>query len=140
MPHWFEPNMQLSRWVKRQRYQFKLRKAGKGCTLTDERIEALKRAGFVWDSHSNVWEERFNELCEFKKKHGHCSITFDKHRTSNRALASWVKHQRRQHKLAKLGEPSHMTPERIAKLERIGFQWSVKHGRKPVSEHSVVGV
>jgi hypothetical protein len=133
--------MQLSRWVKRQRYQYKLRKAGKPSTLTDARIEALKSAGFIWDSHSNVWVARYNDLRAFEKENGHCNVAFDKRAGSGQhnALASWVKHQRRQCKLLQLGEPSHMTPERMNNLDRLGFQWRLKNGRRTPTASSVDG-
>jgi hypothetical protein len=143
VPHWFEPNMQLSRWVRRQRYQYKLRKAGRPSTLTDARIDALQSAGFIWDSHSNVWIVRYTDLRAFKKENGHCNVSFDKRAEStgqHNALASWVKHQRRQCKLLQLREPSHMTHERMTKLDRLGFQWRVKNGRRPQTTSSVGGV
>jgi hypothetical protein len=53
VPNLYEPNIQLSNWVRRQRYQYKLRKAGKPSTLTDARIEALQSAGFIWEMLAN---------------------------------------------------------------------------------------
>jgi hypothetical protein len=38
----------LGLWVKNQRTQYRLRKEGKHSTLTDERMSALKEAGFQW--------------------------------------------------------------------------------------------
>ncbi len=51
-------NASLYQWVKRQRYQYKLKKAGQYSTLTDERESALEQLGFVWDPHSAFLEER----------------------------------------------------------------------------------
>jgi hypothetical protein len=41
----------LATWVKRQRYQYKLREEGNKSNLTDERIRALDELGFVWVSY-----------------------------------------------------------------------------------------
>jgi hypothetical protein len=131
VPHRYQPNMQLSRWVKRQRYQYKLRKAGRPHTMTDARIEALQKAGFIWDSHSNVWVGRHNDLRAFEKENGHCNVAFNEHAGSGQhnALARWVKHQRSQYKLLLLGKPTNMTPERKNKLDHLGFQWRIKDGK-----------
>uniref|UniRef100_A0A7S4I127 Helicase-associated domain-containing protein n=1 Tax=Odontella aurita TaxID=265563 RepID=A0A7S4I127_9STRA len=45
---WTPAHPQLARWVKRQRYQYKLMSEGKRSTTTEERIRELERAGFVW--------------------------------------------------------------------------------------------
>jgi len=85
----------LAHWVKRQRCQHKIRKAGGYSTLSDERKKMLDDLGFCWDSHRGAWEERFSHLREFKAKHGHCHVpsTYP----PNQSLAIWVKCQRRQH-------------------------------------------
>jgi hypothetical protein len=57
-----QQNVALARWVKRQRYQCKLKLEGKSSTMTDERIQALESIGFVWDSQGASWYERFNDL------------------------------------------------------------------------------
>lgn len=119
-------NLRLARWVKRQRYQYKLLKEGKLSNMTPDRVKALEEIGFVWDSHTSTWEERLQELKEFKKAHSHCNvpITFQ----PNPKLAAWVKCQRRQYKLFVDGESSNMTEKRIHKLESIGFEWRVRKG------------
>jgi hypothetical protein len=74
VPHCYPKNPALSRWVKRQRYQHKLKTEGKSSTMADERIEQLEKIGFVWDSHSSGWVERFNELRAFRERAGHCNV------------------------------------------------------------------
>ena len=128
----------LSKWVKRQRYQYKLKHkkpvetpATSGgdedasttttttSTLTDERQEALERIGFVWHSHESAWEERYEELCTFHNANGHCNVPTLY--PENTALPLWLQSQRRQYRLFMKGERSFMTEERIAKLSSIGF-------------------
>ena len=58
VPNVWDENNRLAFWVKRQRYQYKLKKQGHHSTLSDAREQALERLGFVWDSHKAIWEER----------------------------------------------------------------------------------
>lgn len=112
-------NPSLAHWVKRQRHQYRAKKERKHSTLTAERERLLEELGFVWDSHASGWEERLNELRDFKDKHGHCRVP--KTYAENPQLAIWVKCQRRQFKLYSEGKDSNMTNERIHKLKRLGF-------------------
>jgi hypothetical protein len=124
VPHSYTQNPALSRWVKRQRYQYKLRVENKTSTMTEERVAALERIGFVWDSHVAAWDERRSELIEYKRTYGHCNVPSNY--PSNRQLAVWVKRQRRQYKFFLAGKPSSMTDDRIASLESIGFEWELR--------------
>eukprot|EP00980_Cylindrotheca_fusiformis_P016441 scaffold4902_cov115-Cylindrotheca_fusiformis.AAC.2 len=124
VPHNYEENPILSRWIKRQRYQYKLRQEGKTSTLTASRIQQLEAIGFVWDSHAAAWEERLNELKLYSLRHGHCNVPSTC--TVYPQLATWVKCQRRQFKLLCAGKKSNITPERISALEDVGFQWDIQ--------------
>jgi hypothetical protein len=124
VPNAFPENPALAQWVKRQRYQFKLKKESKRSTMSDERVRALDEIGFVWDSHSAVWEERLTELIQYKQATGHCNVP--SRYAENRQLAVWVKRQRRQHKFFCESKPSSMTDERISSLEAIGFEWDLR--------------
>jgi len=92
--------------------------------LSDDREEKLNEVGFLWDIRLTAWEERFAELVEFKKIHGNCNVPISCQDFSK--LGTWVKCQRRQWKLRQSGHQSSMSPERIAKLEGIGFTWEVR--------------
>lgn len=92
--------------------------------MSDERVQALGEIGFIWDSHRAIWDERLHELIEYKQATGHCNIP--SRYAANRQLAVWVKRQRRQHKFYTEGKPSSMTPERIHRLESIGFEWDLR--------------
>ena len=120
VPHNWSGNRSLAQWVKRQRYQYKLKKEGRHSTLTDERLRVLEEMGFVWSSHRASWEERFNDLAEFSEVNGHCNVpsTYPE----NHQLSVWVKCQRRQYKLLRQGNrASTMTKERIVRLTSLGF-------------------
>jgi hypothetical protein len=122
VPISWQPNIPLALWVKRQRQQYQLKnKENKHSTLTDERQEALETLGFVWESRGIAWEEKYAELCAFNDLHGHCIIAHHFPKTST--LAIWVKCQRRQFKLLSDNRKSSITPERIIRLNRLGFNW-----------------
>jgi len=97
--------------------------------MTIERINALERIGFVWDSHGAGWMERYNELQEYAKKYGSCNVSSSYISFHGSQLSSWVKCQRRQYKMFKEGSATNMTADRIAKLERIGFEWELRRPR-----------
>jgi hypothetical protein len=127
VPNNFPVNPPLAQWVKRQRYQYKLKQQSKRSTMSDERVQALEEIGFVWDSHSACWDEKLEELLQFREVHGHCNVP--SRYAENRQMAVWVKRQRRQYKFYFESKPSSMTEERIAILEGLGFQWDLRGKR-----------
>ena len=87
VPHTYDPNPQLARWVKRQRRQYKLMQTGKTSTMTPERVAILEEAGFVWDSHEVSWREKVQELVQYREKHGDCLVPSSYR--DNPQLATW---------------------------------------------------
>jgi hypothetical protein len=124
VPHGYKKDPALARWAKRQRYQYKLFQGNKASTMTEERIAALEKLGFVWDSHSALWDERYNELKEFVQSNRNANVpsTYP----ANPKLAIWVKCQRRQHKLLVACQPSNMTMARVGLLNELGFIWEIR--------------
>jgi len=114
----------LCKWVRRQRYQYNLLRQNKGSSMTLDRIKLLKEIGFVWDSREVLWQERLGELIDFKEEYSNCDVPSVYQ--PNPQLGSWVKCQRRQHKIFLQGKPSNMTEERKAILEKYGFQWKAR--------------
>ena len=68
--------------------------------------------------------ERYNELVEFQREHGHCNVP-DKY-SANAALGNWVTNQRSRYRNLKNGNKPAITPTRVELLEKLGFQWSVR--------------
>jgi len=124
VPHTYPENPTLARWVKRQRYQYKLFQQKEPSSMTQERIDLLANVGFVWHSHEVVWQERLSELMEYKRTVGDCLVPSNY--AENPKLATWVKCQRRQYKLYLRGSPSNITVERIRILEKAGFEWELR--------------
>eukprot|EP00523_Entomoneis_sp_CCMP467_P006632 CAMPEP_0168732892 /NCGR_PEP_ID=MMETSP0724-20121128/8001_1 /TAXON_ID=265536 /ORGANISM="Amphiprora sp., Strain CCMP467" /LENGTH=343 /DNA_ID=CAMNT_0008779917 /DNA_START=113 /DNA_END=1144 /DNA_ORIENTATION=- len=128
VPHTYHENLPLARWVKRQRYQFKLMKEGKSSTMTPDRVRALEEIGFIWDSQGAAWSERLEELRQYRMRFGHCNVPSNY--SENPQLATWVKCQRRQYKLYQEQKPSNMTAVRIEQLNVINFEWELRSYKK----------
>jgi hypothetical protein len=132
VPHTYTENLPLTRWVKRQRYQYKLMMECKSSTMNKERVNALDEIGFVWDVHGAAWGERLDELKKFRSIYMHCSVPSNYR--ANPQLASWVKCQRHQYKVRIEGKASNrasnMTPQRIRDLEAVGFEWLPRSTKK----------
>ena len=124
VPHKYAKNLQLAQWVKRQRYQYRLKKMGQHNTLSDDREKLLEGAGFIWDAHNALWMERYQDMVAFHAKHGHCNVPHD---YTDPSLSVWMKHQRRQWKRLCNGIPSTMTQKRYQQLCSLGFQWNPRN-------------
>jgi hypothetical protein len=127
VPREYNEKNSLARWVKRQRYQYKLLQEGKASTLTEERVAALESIGFVWDSQGASWYDRFNDLKTFKFLNKHCNVP---HNYRDKRLATWVRCQRRQGKLHMEGLSSNITLRRIQELDDLGFIWELRIYKK----------
>jgi len=98
-------------------------KAGRGRLLegvsTTARESGAHSASWSAERHfAVVWEGRWKELWEYKLQHGHLGV-----RKEDRRLHSWVRQQRKEYKLRTRSDEPYMTPERIEKLEALGFRW-----------------
>lgn len=122
VPHSYPQNNKLAQWVKRQRYQLKLKKLKQHHTLTDARQTILQDLGFVWDSHKAAWFEKFEGLKAFKMMNGHLNVP-----CCHQSLATWIKCQRRQYRLFCDGKKSTMNNERIQQLDNLGFDWNPRN-------------
>jgi hypothetical protein len=135
VPARWEENTALGMWVINQR---RMRKAGK---LSPDRIARLDTLGFYWganalsegrissadptrivDYSGASWSERFTQLAAYKEEFGHCLVPARWNESP--ALGRWVVHQRRVRKAGKL------SPDRIARLEALGFDWGASGGKR----------
>lgn len=67
------------------------------------------------------WMERFQELVEFKRLHGHCNVT--QHDKFSRSLGNWVSKQRQRKKRGYKTKYSKLSQEQVDLLDKIGFEW-----------------
>ncbi len=114
VPAIYELNPRLGRWVAAQRHK------GKCGELPGDRKAALDSIGFSWSPGGNAWAAMFKKLCDYKTEHGHCDVPQD--RNGHRDLSAWVQHQRTRRRKGVLEQ------DRIDRLEKIGFTWSVGRG------------
>jgi len=120
----------LAMWVQVQKREYKLFQANakikkqankKNCYITPERIDALNKLGFMWQTFPS-WDERRQELAEYKIKYGHTNVRDVGTRSQ---LGRWVVTQRIQYRFYNTkNENSHLTPARIKSLNKLDFQWA----------------
>jgi len=148
VPKVCKENQPLSRWVFKQRAEYKLRTKDKPSRITDSQIEKLNSVEFAWEAKTNdewrkydllrkqvmvdgVWNHHFNELCEFKEKNGHTIVP--KVYPANQTLSTWVYRQRALYRRKEQGdEVNDLVKERFKKLEEVGFKFRVRN-RKSAS-------
>jgi hypothetical protein len=90
-----------------QRREKKKYEAGLQTTMDDKKLQHLSDMDFQW-SLKKDWNQRYEELREFKEEHGHCRVP------RKGKLGSWVDLMR-----SKARRPK--CKEKIDKLEAIGF-------------------
>jgi len=120
-------NPGLARWVQTIRAAYK-EKQKKGCEycghLTDERMQQLEGIGFEWSIQKVKvsWEERFQELVEFKREHGHCRCV--RSYSKNPTLGEWCHRQRF------LAHKGQLEQSKVNQLTDLGFEiWIRKQGK-----------
>lgn len=92
--------------------------------LDKKRIRRLTQLGFVWYSiqekeNKLQWERQFVRLKQYKKKYGHCDVSHSGKNNPYFNLSFWVRTQREYYRT----KNHRLTPERIKKLNSIGFSW-----------------
>jgi len=103
VPQRYKADPQLGRWVNKQRTSGKSKK---------DRCELLNKIGFEWNiSNPNDWENMYQRLLVYKKKHGTTCIP--KKYKADPQLGTWVHTQRDNCK----------EKDRIELLNKIGFEW-----------------
>jgi hypothetical protein len=132
VPLKYKPNLALGAFVNRQRTEYRKLSQGLQTSLTNKRINDLNSLGFKWAIRVSrtPWEQRLDELKQFKAEHGHTNVpsTYP----PNQPLAYWIFKQRGQYRIYMKNFASetngddatvcHMTPERIRMLDEIGFE------------------
>ena len=72
------------------------------------------------NSQSHVWNIRYSDLIEYKRKHGNTNVPLS---YSDTKLAIWVRNQRHQFRHLLNGRRSTLTRERYEKLRAINFDF-----------------
>jgi len=109
---------ELYGWVHRQRGQYKILREGGVSLLTAKGMQRLVDIGFVFNNRPPyvTWEERMEQLQEYKETHGHIMVP-----KSHPILGPFVQKQRSQYALYEKGKKCHMTEDRMKQLDVMGF-------------------
>jgi len=127
VPHGYSEDPSLAEWVHRQRTTYaQLMKDKHPSQFLVERMKQLEDLGFHFSVHTAHWMENFNELKQYKLRHGNCDVPT--HCPDNPKLGRWVHTQRHNRRLQLKGsKKSCMNDERVALLESLGFSWEAPH-------------
>jgi hypothetical protein len=120
VPKRYSANPKLGNWVSVQRRNYRLYQDEKPSYMTGKRMRELESVGFKWETGAFIWSVRFQHLCEFKVKFGHCLVPA--RHAANPKLGKWVSKQRSQYRLYQEGKHSQLTEERIRELESVEFK------------------
>ncbi|MDA7647518.1 Helicase associated domain protein [Akkermansiaceae bacterium] len=107
-PSW---DKQLAGWIVNMRTLKRTKK------LSAERIKKLDEFGFTWNWKEEFWEVQFQKLVAYKEEHGDCLV---RQQGGDNKLGAWANNQRMRRKKGTL------SPDRITRLDEIGFVWKVK--------------
>ena len=91
--------------------------------LTNEHIAAFDAIGFNWTTQEYVtrsFDERINDLREYKQKHGHVNVKIHEDSSLYKFCLD-VRHSLKQYE--KDGKRK-LTEERMGKLDDLGFKWT----------------
>jgi hypothetical protein len=95
--------------------------------MSKERVAALDALDFIWNHNrkrnNKTWDVRYNELLEYKEKHKTANVPTTQ---GHSKLSKWVGKQREEYKKYKNKQSSQLDRERIDRLNKIGFQWSLQ--------------
>jgi hypothetical protein len=125
VPLRYKQDQRLGQWVQKLRYS---------SVLTTEQRHRLNEIGFNWETlaehQARQWNEKFQRLKEFRNRFGNCRVpktTVDEELAPwSEGIGKWVNQQRTNRNGGRLD------PDKIAKLESIGFQWVLRDGTKGI--------
>jgi hypothetical protein len=92
-----------------------------GMLFPAEKLTSSSQGSVLKLTRPDQWNDRFQELADFRQRHGHSLVPHG--HPESPSLALWVKRQRKQYKLHKEGKHCTMTAEREAALEQLDFVW-----------------
>jgi superfamily II DNA or RNA helicase/uncharacterized protein YgiB involved in biofilm formation len=109
---------QLGYWQGTQRYNYK-----KG-NLSPDRIRRFEDIGFTWEKLEEKFEKGFQETLRYKEKTGNPNVPASHKTDEGFRLGSWQSNLRGNYKKGKL------SPDRIDRLEKIGFTWEIQEEQR----------
>jgi hypothetical protein len=110
----------LGQWVGVQR--------GRKDRLSPERLARLEKLRFEWNPIATQWEEGFEHLQAFVKKYKCSRVGYQYQSPDGYPLGRWVNGQR--------ASKDRLLPERIARLDKLKFDWDAQSKRETVTQHA----
>ena len=102
--------VKLGYWAQNQRSTKRI--------IDSEKIKRLDEVGFTWNLKEARWNNNLNDLIAYKKDNGHSRVPITYKTAAGNTLGTWVRTQRQMR--------SDLSPDRINRLDTIGFIWDVK--------------
>jgi glycerol-3-phosphate cytidylyltransferase-like family protein len=120
-------NPNLGIWVRSWRSKYREYKRTNGQKGDPERMKCLESIGLVDDittgyeqvCENEYWYDMYNQLLEFKQKHGHVKVP--RQYNENRKLGNWVNNRRSNYREYKRTNGQKGDPEQMKCLESIGL-------------------
>ncbi|CAJ1945025.1 unnamed protein product [Cylindrotheca closterium] len=112
-----EDDPDLNRWMRQQRHRMRSEYGSVPLSVEEKSIlESIEFPIFPKGKHRRIWYERYDELVEFWKKHGHFLVDPDQ------PLNPWIDKQRGRNRDTCL-EARPISKSEVYLLDRIGFPW-----------------
>jgi len=105
---------QLGKWQSHQRSNYRKGK------LTPDKIERIEKIGFKWEILEDQFEKGFQQSLLYKERASHPNALNKYQTAEGYKLGGWQSEQKKNYKKGNL------SPERIKRLEEIGFKWEIK--------------
>ena len=113
-----EDGFLLGMWVAGQR------KAKAENKLTAAQTDALEKIGMVWDGAQNAqWQSAYCRAEEYYRQNGNLNIPYTYCTVDGYKLGRWLARQKSARRSPGKNSNCVMTPDRVAKLEKIGIVW-----------------
>mmetsp|Transcript_30895 Transcript_30895/g.51048 ORF Transcript_30895/g.51048 Transcript_30895/m.51048 type:complete len:554 (-) Transcript_30895:339-2000(-) len=139
VPRAWKPDPSLGEWVHSQRGDYRNKKA----CIQGLRTELFESIGFEWTPHRHqgtpmkLFEERFKDLVEYRRKRGHANIpkpdaglvtvlesVLSEEEKKCQSLYRWAARMRAEYHLVFIqGLKSSLDRTKVKKLEDVGFVW-----------------
>lgn len=141
-----EDGIELGAWIGKQRLEYRKAAQGLENELNSERIRMLSAIDFEWiegnKSHpqEEQWESKYRALAKYAKQNGHARVPAAFVTEDGINLGRWVGTQRDEYFRRQMGLTHHLSPERIRKLNAIGFSWyrGVSHDERWESKYQTL--
>ena len=119
--------LKLGKWVNQVRYEHSKSIV---CPLKRRLLDSI---GFQW-SVRRRWTDFYDELVRYKESNGNCLVPKSYETKDGFKLGRWVVEQRTEYSRRERSLSHHITPDKISKLDSIGFTWYTHERYRPTKK------